>query len=281
MIVQSSIPARPYRSPMPARVPAAGESLQAPRDQVEVGPVRLSQVALLPVFDPAVGSVLVMSALALGMAGGQVGAVMQPTLTGHLGNHGVQIRYSLSQNGMTSVGTLQPWGGGEPDQGASNVSERLVESGEKSARLVGQVGDDREDVTITPGADGIRVVGTVGTTPVDLTYGLQGLGSVACGEGEFPWASVHGTVGNAPYHAAATILTPSEAGDLAIIHVQGSLGGEGITKTYRVTADPQTETLTIDGHGTLAGLQQDMRLVVDLTQARPGGALLQGMLSAR
>lgn len=265
MAPQSSTPA-PTVAPPPAR------------DEVAVRTTTARDVALLPVFDPAVGAVMVMAGLALGMGGAApVGAAMQPALSGQLGDQQAQIRYSINSLGMTSSGTLSGTGAF-----TGNVSERLVPSGESTAHLTGHIGDDAEDLTLSVGVDGMHIAGTVGSVAVDLTYGLLAPGAAPAGAGDadadYPWATVSGTIGGSTYNATATMSPPSQVGDMAAISVRGALDQAAIDKTYRVTGDADSHTLTIDGHGTLAGSKQDMRLVVDLSQAGSSGSVLNGML---
>jgi hypothetical protein len=274
---------RPLSSPPPAARPAARSAepkpkAAAPTDSLAVSFDRAREVALLPVFDPAVGAVMVMAGLALGMGGaGPVGAAMQPALSGILGDRQAEIHYNLDQLGMTSQGTIS---GGSEARDRGNVAERLLPTGETTARLMGRVGDDQEDLVLTPSKAGIHLSGTVGSTPVDLEFGLLPTpGAVPSGADQYPWASVSGTIGDSRYNATATLSPSVQSGDLAAITVRGALDDQSIDKTYRLTGDADSHTITIDGQGTLAGARQDMRLVVDLSQAQAAGSVFVGMVS--
>lgn len=263
-------PAAKENQPSTSNEAAGCEGLFRTADATVVEQTR--DVAVLPAFDPAVGAVMVMAGISLSMGGsGPSGAAIHPALTGTLGDQHADIRYSLTQYGMTSLGSLRPTQA--PDAPLdNNVWEHMTASSDHSARLSGRIGDKLEDLTVSTGAGGVHVEGKIGAVPVNVTYGLSSSQSERK-DGEYPWANVSGTIGAVDLNADA-MLGPPSGTDLASIRIQGFLGPDEITKSYRVIADPDSHVVTIEGQGTVAGIPQEMRLVLDLSQATQSGGQL-------
>jgi hypothetical protein len=219
-------------------------------------------IALLPAVDPVVGAVMVMLAMTMGGATLPAArAAFSPSLQAVMGPRRADVRYSLTPLGLEAHGTLNTG-----TRGSQPIHESLRPTGDNSATLTGQVGDLSENLTIEPTDAGIHVTGGIGVASVDLMFSLPTSGFLMAGGQPSDavgqqWAQVNGTIADTPYSALAT-LTPPEGDDMAAVKVDGTLGNDTLSKSYRVSCDAKVSTITLEGSGQVAGNPQSITMTV-------------------